>query len=65
MCMCVRVYLDSISLVRLIWLNIVDILRYFDPLKSPNWCYDIRLELTNKFFLFNWFSSTFFVLEYK
>ena len=32
---------------------------YFDPFKSLYVSYNVRLELANKFSVFNWFPSTF------
>ena len=59
MCMCVfRLYFFIDAHL----INIIDIFClhfYFDPFKLPYGCYDIQLELTNKFSIFDWFPSTF------
>ena len=59
-CLCMD--LGSISVLKHNWFNIIVIFSTymcFNPFKLPYICFNILLELANKFFVFNWFPSTF------
>ena len=57
-CVCVCVRVNSIKYYR----YPLSIYLYFDPYKSLNGCYDIRLETSNKFSVINRFPRNFGLL---